>query len=111
MTLQEKIRPIGQAMTATGLKVYHYWRSGIKEKRYIVWAEDNEYGNLMADNHKAAQGIRGTIDLFTSQEYDPAADTIQAELEALEHVGWRLNSVQYEEGTNLVHHEWEFYIG
>lgn len=111
MTLEQRLKPVGETLAATGLKTFHYWRANVKEKRYIIWAEDDEYASLDADNEKIRQGIHGTVDLFTKQEYDPAVDLIQEALKSISLCGWRLNYVQYEQETNLIHHEWEFNLG
>ena len=54
--------------------------------------------------------MRGTIDLYTRQEFDPAVDQIQEGLNTSEGVGWVLSSVQYEDETNLIHYEWTFAV-
>ena len=56
------------------------------------------------------QQVRGTIDLYTLQEFDPAVDLIQEALNTSEGVGWVLSSVQYEDETNLIHYEWTFAV-
>ena len=111
MTFQERISPIGRALATTGVKTFHYWRANIKESRYIIWAEDDEYASLDADNRKIRQGIHGTIDLYTKKEFDPVADQIQEILQGINNCGWRLNSVQFEQETKLIHREWEFNLG
>ena len=37
-------------------------------------------------------------------------DTIQDALNGIENCGWRLESVQYEDETNLIHFEWTWRI-
>ena len=49
------------------------------------------------------------MDYYTPQEYDPAVDNIQAALNSLR-IPWRLNSVQYEDETNLIHYEWTWEV-
>ena len=72
---------------------------------FIVWAEDNEYGSLEADDYKVGQTLEGTIDLFTLTDNDPLFDAIQNALNAVK-IFFRLNSVQYEDETELIHYEW-----
>ena len=77
--------------------------------RYIVWAEDSESAQLVANNYKPANTIEGTIDYYTTIEDDENISLIP---EALNHAGiwWRLNSVQYEDETRLIHYEWIFRV-
>ena len=53
------------------------------------------------------QNIVGTVDLFTKTEFDPLADDVQNVLDELG-VTWSLESVQYEDETNLIHMEWSW---
>ena len=54
------------------------------------------------------QGLTGTVDFFTLEEYDAIIDEIQDTLEGIEGLSWNLNSVQYEEETKFIHYEWMF---
>lgn len=111
MTYNDRLITLGNALSENVTPpVYHYWRPA-KESRYVVWQEDSEFGAFTADNKKQRQGIYGTIDLFTKQEFDSAVEEIQDTLNSIEHLGWRLNSTQYEDETNFIHHEWEFNYG
>lgn len=76
-----------------------------KTDQFIVWAEDGEAGSGHADNHKTTQVLTGTIDYFTKTENDPNFAAIQAALNSLD-IGWRLNSIQYEDDTKYIHYEW-----
>ena len=58
-----------------------------------------------ADNKTAEHALTGTVDYFSKQEYDPAPDAIESTLSGLGLI-WELNSVQYEDETELIHHEW-----
>lgn len=106
-SLHSKIAPVGEALVdALGGIVYHYWRPRLPAP-YCVWAEDGEDSDLDADGYKAEQAISGYVDYYTKQDKDPAVDAIQ---EALNGIGggflWRLDSVQYEDETNLIHYQW-----
>lgn len=105
-----KLKKIRDCLTSIeGLKVYHYWRV-VKDVPYCIWQEDGEGDSIQSDNHKQEQVITGTIDYFTRTEYDENIDNIQNALNELENCGWNINSVQYEEDTNLIHYEWSFQI-
>ena len=110
-SIQSKLEPIGTMLASLSDYTYHYWRSAPKGvKAYIVWAEDEEATSLNGNNHKLEQGIHGTIDYFTKAEFDTVCDSIQDGLNELENVSWRISSVQYEEDTMFIHHEWEFWV-
>lgn len=106
---QSKLHAFGVALNnALPDIVYHYERpAGVFP--VLIWQEDFEATSFNSDNIKAEQAMHGTIDYFTKQEYDPAIDTVQ---ETLVSVGcsWRVNSVQYEDETGLIHYEWEFEV-
>lgn len=105
MPLQNKLLKIRDVLTSiSGLPVSHYEYNGDSEF-YCVWAEDNEPTSVEGDNKKQIQTIQGTIDFFTKMEFDPFVDEIQCALNDAE-ISFRLNSVQYEDETELIHFEW-----
>lgn len=106
MSLQSKLRQIGEALAEVTENTFHYWRP-VKDVPCILWAESGEGTSFNADNHKAEQNIVGTCDLYTKTEFDPLVDAVQAVLDGLD-LTWRLASVQYEEDTNLIHYEWDW---
>ena len=90
-------------------KVYHHIAATGAVAPYIVWAEDGQSGSLYGDGKMVKQVMEGTIDLFTKQEYDPLFSEIQHALNNAG-IGFRLNSVQFEEDTQIFHHEWVWNI-
>lgn len=109
MSLQGKMQQIGTALyNALGSFVHHYFRPD-GEIPSCVWQEDGEDTSFYVDNDKAEQPITGTIDYFTKAEFDPNTDVIQATLRALK-ARWRLESVQYEDTTKLIHYEWRWSV-
>lgn len=105
-----KLKKIQTALVSIeGLTVYHYWHPRLQAP-YCIWAEDGEGNSIDSDNHKAEQVISGTIDYYTKNEFDEMAEKIQQALNETENVGWQLNSVFYEDGTNLIHFEWSFEV-
>lgn len=106
MSLQTKLRQMGQAFALVTENCYHYWRP-VKTVPCLMWAESGEENSFDADNRKAEQNIVGTCDFYTRTEFDPLIDAVQACLEDLG-VTWALESVQYEEDTNLIHYEWRW---
>lgn len=105
MSMQTKLKKIKDVLTAiNGLEVGHYEYSGDSET-YCVWAEDMESSAVSGDNWKNEQAIQGTIDLYTKTEFDPLVDSIQSALNAAR-ISFYLNSVEYEDETELIHYEW-----
>lgn len=103
--LQQKLKQIGEAFAAITPNCSHYYRTdGFPA---VVWAESGEDESFNSDNQKSEQRIIGYIDLFTKTEFDPLCDAVQTTLADLG-VTWRLNSVQYEDETNVIHYEWEW---
>lgn len=107
-SLQIKLKAIGDALAEVTPNCYHYYRPKM-EPPFIVWAEDSEPSSLQADNRKAEQAVSGWVDYFTLTEYDATVDSIQEKLNSLP-IGWRLDSVDYEEETNLIHYSWIFEV-
>lgn len=111
-SVQSNLKRIRDALNSTSAqgRIYHYKRPKDQKPSWIVWQEDGEGGSFEGDNRKCEQQIHGTIDCYTLEEYDPLLDEVQEALNDADLVGWSLLSVQYEDETNLIHYEWEFYI-
>ena len=107
MTLKQKIEPIGKAYSKIIENCYHYWRPKLSAP-FLVWAEDGDNA-VWADDQMIEHAITGTTDYFTQEEFDPAIDAIQNANISLG-IAWRLNSVQYEEDTSLIHYEWTWEV-
>lgn len=107
-SLNDILRDVQAALLTVTENCYHYRRPPRPKKNYIVWMEDSEAEALDAGNRKAEQQLHGTIDYFTLTEFDANVDKIQEALNAAG-IGFRINSVQYEDETNLIHYEWEFW--
>ncbi|MBD5102038.1 MAG: hypothetical protein HDT27_04945 [Subdoligranulum sp.] len=106
MTFQSRLQALGEALAALPPKCYHYWRPKM-DPPFIVWAENGQDSAQWANNHMAEQTLGGSVHYFTKTEYDPVCDSIQGVLNSLG-LGWALESVQYEEETNLIHYEWSW---
>lgn len=107
-SMQDKLKAVRDALLTVTDKCYHYRRVASVKTGYIVWAEDSEDGSFDGDNRKQEQQIHGTIDYFTQKEFDPLIDGIQNALDEAR-VSFRLNAVDYEDDTKLIHYEWEFW--
>lgn len=104
MTLQNKLSQIGTAFATLTRNCYHYYRP-VKNVPCLIWAETGEYNSFHSDNSKSEQRISGTIDCFTKTEFDPLLDSVQEMFETLG-LAWNLDTVQYEDETNLIHYTW-----
>ena len=59
-----------------------------------------------ADGMIVQQAVRGSIDLYAPNGATTYPVAVQTAINGF--VSWRLNSVQYEDTTRLVHSEWFF---
>lgn len=112
MTLQTKLETFSGILAGAVNNLYHYWRPNMKAP-YCVWAEDGEGGSFHSGNTKSEQAVAGSLDYYTKTEFDTVVDTIQSLLNSTDAgitISWRLNTVDYEEETNLIHWSWEWVI-
>ena len=113
MSLQTKLKRVRDALLTTSLDgkyICHYERPKDKPDHWIVWQEDGSGNDFSANNRKAEQQARGTVDCFTKIEYDSLLDEIQEALDSAPGISWDLESVQYEDDTKLIHYEWSFMV-
>lgn len=103
MTWTDKLKSIEAGFASLPGNVYHRWRPKMQPP-FTVWQEQGENG-FEADNRKAEQGVTGSVDYFTRADMDPVIDQIQQLMTDLG-MAWTLNSIQYEDETNLIHYEW-----
>ena len=106
MSLTNTLRQIGAGF-ADVTTAYHYRRPDKKEAPYLVWQEDGEGEIQKADNAKVVITLEGSADYYTAEEFDPVIDALQEKFSAL-HLVWRLDAVQYEEETGLIHYSWKW---
>lgn len=110
--MQSKLKIIPQVLLSVTENVGHYQALNETDK-YIVWAEDSEGSSVEGDDKKINQSIEGTIDYYTSEEFDENVDKIQDALKSA-CISFYLNSVQYESidegGTDKIHYEWVFEV-
>ena len=95
-------------LTVSTDSVYHY-TAPANSTRYIVWAEESEVENFVADNWKPGGTIEGTIDLYTKDEDDDFIPQIPQALNSAG-IAFELYSVQYEDETRFIHYEWVFRV-
>lgn len=105
MTCLDELR---DALLKVSPEVYHFHAHKPKPP-YIVWAEDGAGDAVFANGRLQNQAIAGTVDLFTDDPEDTVLfQGVQAALDEV--CAWRLNSIQYEDGTGLTHYEWAWEV-
>ena len=108
--MQSALRSFGTALrSVTGIgTVHHYWHP-VQYTPWTVWAEQRETNTFNRDNRKAELIIEIAVDYWTKTEYDRTVDAIQDFFENHRYV-WTLDSVLYENETNLIHWSWTIEI-
>ena len=77
---------------------------------YGVLHREGAGAALWADGHMQLQAPEGSVDLFTDSADRAAMQAVQAALNAVDGLAWRLESVQYESDTRLLHWEWVYQL-
>ena len=96
-----------QLLRGTGIPFAAYqWDKAPEGTSYGVIALEGQQDSVPGDNMIQHQSIRGSIDLFVPGISTDDARTVQDVINGV--VAWRLNSVQFEDETGLVHYEWIF---
>ena len=98
---------ITTALSATGYKYAHFAWNHAPNSTYLVYAED-EAIPLRADEHQAERIMHGTIDCFTRDDSGAPLTTVESQLNTIDNFSFKLNSIQFEEETGLIHYEWEW---
>ena len=90
-------------------RVYRYTAPATPVFPYIIWQDEMESDMFCGDGRKLFKTIEGSIDLYTKTADDSFIDKIE---KALNDAGicFRLNSVQLEPTTRIIHHEWVWNI-
>lgn len=111
IALQDKLKAVQEAFVAVLPATYHYERPPRTSAPYAIWKEDTEDMSIEADNHKTEQAIVGYLDYFTQKEFDPVVDAFQEALNSLSECQyWRLESVDFEDETRLIHFRWSWRV-
>lgn len=106
-SLKSILAPLKAALLTVTDKVYHY--EGLKdEDRYIVWAEDAD-NSVNGDNKIIGQAIQGTVDYFTSLEYDENIDKIQNAMNDAG-IAFYLSTQLYDDETKKMQYQWVFEV-
>ena len=113
LSMQQKLYEFYTALTGLeelDCKVYHDDAVSRAEFPYVVWTEMAEDESFEADNRKQGQAIMGTVNLYTTTEFDPIVDTIQEILNDFPGLSWSLDSrTPYDpafKGNNVITYSW-----
>lgn len=94
-----------EALNATGIQFAAYaWAAPPQTEAWGVVSIDGGF-SLAGDNTHAEDALEGTIDLFTRRLGAEDFSAVKGCLQDLD-ICYRLNSVQYEQETRLLHYEW-----
>lgn len=99
---QAKLKIFGQGLAAV-CRAYHYRCPENTKPGYVVWQELS--GNSVAGDNRHSESLcEIAVDYFTKTEFDAVIDDIEAYLQ--DYGSWRLESVQFETDTGVIHYEW-----
>lgn len=108
MTLQTRLKNLADEFKAISSVIHHYKRVETSAP-FGVWCEISETNSDFADNTKTTQGVSVQLDYYTQEEFDGVIDSLQAYLNE-NGFPWNLDSVQFEDDTNLIHYSWSFTV-
>ena len=108
MTLQTRLKSLADEFKEISSVIHHYKRTEVSAP-FGVWAEQYETNSDFADNSKTTQGVSVQLDYYTQEEFDSTIDDLQAYLNENGYP-WSLDSVQFEDETNMIHYSWSFTV-
>ena len=109
-SLNSKLKRFSDALNSIDFdEIYHYDAGTSKTKRYIVWTEEGEGTSDYSNNHLANQVIQGSVDLYTTEEFDDLIDEIQKAMDT-DWIAFTLLAVQYETETGFIHYTWKWEV-
>lgn len=96
------------ALEALNLPITQYAWDVRPDHDNILVSYSSVTSAVYGDDRMIEQAPHGYIDLFSVTDNRNYAMQIQQILNGLEGVAWRMNVVDYEESTRLMHWQWEF---
>ena len=108
--VKDMIAEVEAALLSVSDNVGHFFPID-GNKTHIIYAEDTEASSQSGDNHKLAQAVQGTIDLYAKPDDVGMADQIQEALNK-SRISFSLNAVLFEDDqkTQYIHYEWLFEV-
>ena len=108
--VNDKLRLIQNLLVNVAGDIVFHYRSPASMKRFITWQEDAEDNQFSANNRSQEICLTGTIDLLTPVEYDQLVDDITSAYAQATRAKAQRTMVNYEDETNLIHHQWTFWV-
>ena len=105
--MESYLMRIRDALLSVTDKVSHY-EALLEEDQYIVWKESNDTGQW-ADNAFKEKVIAGTIEYFTTVEFDQNIERIEEALHGAATSYW-LNFIRHDTVTKQIQYEWGWQI-
>ena len=96
-----------QSLQATGIPFEAYTWSAAPKVDYGTLSIIGGGDTMEGDNGTVEQAIMCTCDLFVHGKSTLKPKQIQEALNAFNGIAWRLDSVQYETETRLIHWSWD----
>ncbi len=108
--VKDMIAEVEAALLSVSDNVGHFFPID-GNKTHIIYAEDTEASSQSGDNHKLAQAVQGTIDLYAKPDDVGMAEQIQEALNK-SRISFSLNAVLFEDDqkTQYIHYEWLFEV-
>ena len=97
------------ALAGTGIPLAEYAWETRPDTDYLVVQLDGQGASLESDNMTGEQAVEGSVDLFCYGKNRANYDAVWGVLRT-SGCSVRLNSVQYENETRLIHYEWVFQL-
>lgn len=111
-SISSKLMRVRDALNGieTTAPVFHYRKPADEPlNRYIIWAEES--GDSFGSNNRNSEvALNGSIDVYTQTEFDELIDQVANALNESAHISFSLNSVDYDDETNLIHYEFLFSV-
>jgi len=102
--MPDKIEQLEQALALTGYEFAHHGWSRAPGTEYGTWSEESA-DDLLGNGRHIERATVVTIDLFTRDASRTPRQKVEEQLEALG-CPWRLDSINYESDTGLIHLYW-----
>ena len=99
-----KLERLATALATTNYSFAHHGWSRAPGTEYGVWAEESAE-DLEANGAHIERATVVTVDLFTRDATETPRNTVEGVLNGLGWP-WRLDSIQYEDETGLIHYYW-----
>lgn len=101
---------INALKAVSGISFTEYAWATRPSSDYGVYQLDFEVGAVEGDNNKVQRCYEGSVDAFLHAPNKELIENIESALQSVCQGSWKLNSIQYEQDTRLIHYEWVFQL-